>query len=239
MRDICRFFEGQKNKKVLVVFPHPDDESVMAGGLIQRLIWLNFKVTVLSMTEGESGKIHINGKGRSVREIRSQEFAKAMSVLGVSDWILWQFGDGRLRKTHDWKKQLAKFLKQMNFGTVVSYDLSGVSGHPDHISLSRELLLLARQNKFVYLWVSFWGRMKEVVVSRRVEKYLVAPEMVIELSLVESWRKWRAAFSHKSQSLKGFLKYPWWILFLFARREWYSVAVKSKKYSFRYPEFKI
>lgn len=239
MNKIDNYLAEFKNKKVLVVFPHPDDESVMAGGLIQRLIAFGFSVTVLSLTEGERGKIHINGKGRSVREIRSNEFAKAMAVLRVTDWVLWNFEDGKLRHKQDWKKRLKKFTKQMGFGLVISYDLSGVSGHPDHISLSRELLALARQNKFALLWVSFLGHMREVVVNKGVEKYLIEPELELRLSILESWRKWRAAFSHRSQALQGFLHYPWWVLVLVARREWYSLAVKSKRYEFVYPDFKI
>ncbi len=239
MKSIDNFLVSLKNKKVLVVFPHPDDESVMAGGLIQRLISLGFKVTVLSITEGGGGKIHINGRGRSVREIRSAEFAKAMAVLKVSDWVMWNFEDGRMRQKQDWKKRLRNFVKQMGFGLVVSYDLSGVSGHPDHISLSRDLLSLSRQNKFALLWVSFLGHMKEVVVNKKVQDYLVQPEYELNLTLIESWRKWRASFSHKSQALQGFLRYPWWVLVFVARREWYVVADKKKKYPFRYIEFKI
>ncbi len=239
MKNIDNFLSEQKNKKVLVVFPHPDDESVMAGGLIQRLVISGFKVTVLSLTEGESGKIHINGKGRSVREIRSGEFAKAMAVLKVSDWVMWSFEDGKLRHKQDWKKRLRSFVKQMGFGLIISYDLSGVSGHPDHVSLSRELLSLSRQNKFALLWVSFVEHMKEVVVNIRVEQYVCKPEFELRMTIRESWRKWRAAFSHKSQALQGFLRYPWWILVFVARREWYSLAIKNKKYKFIYPEFKI
>lgn len=239
MKNIEDFLVSIKNKKVLVVFPHPDDESVMAGGLVQRLQSLGFRVTVLSLTEGESGKIHINGRGRSIREIRSAEFARAMAVLKVSDWVMWNFSDGKLKNKQDWRKRLSVFIKQMNFGLVVSYDLSGVSGHPDHISLSRELLSLSRQNKFGLLWVSFLGRMREIVVNKKVESYLLEPEMSLSLTLIESWRKWRAAYSHRSQALRNFLRFPWWVLFLVARREWYVLAKKNKRYPYKYPEFKI
>jgi len=239
MNNIDIYLDSFKNKKALVIFPHPDDESVMAGGLIQRLINKGFLVTVLSLTEGESGKIHINGRGRSVREIRSAEFAKAMAILRVTDWVMWNFEDGKMRVKQDWRKRLRSFIKQMNFGLVVSYDLSGVSGHPDHISLSSELLGLSKQNKFALLWVSFLGHMREVVVSKKVQVYLVEPEYELNLSFTESFRKWRASFSHKSQALQGFLRYPWWILVFVARREWYAIVIKSKRYKFIYPEFKI
>lgn len=239
MKNIEFFLNSFKNKRALVVFPHPDDESVMSGGLIQRMQILGMSVTVLSLTEGESGKIHVNGRGRSLREIRSGEFAKAMGILNVSDWVMWSFDDGKLRKKQDWRKRLKSFIKENNYGLVVSYDLSGVSGHPDHISLSRELLILSRENKFQLLWVSFFGHMKNVVVNPKVEKYLQEPEYELNLSLGESFRKWHAAYSHRSQALQGFLRYPWWILVFVARREWYTLLVKKLRYQYRHIEFEV
>jgi LmbE family N-acetylglucosaminyl deacetylase len=237
MKNIEFFLKSFKNKKVLVVFPHPDDESVMTGGLVQRMQSMGMAVTVLSLTEGENGKIHVNGRGRSLREIRTGEFAKAMGILKVSDWVMWSFDDGKLRIKQGWRKRLRLFINQNNYDLVVSYDLSGVSGHPDHISLSRELLSLLREYKFQLLWVSFLGHMKNLVVNPKVEKYLQEPEFELNLSLRESFRKWQAVFSHRSQALQGFLHYPWWILIFVSRCEWYTLVVKKSKYRYRHITF--
>lgn len=224
---------------MLVVFPHPDDESVMAGGLIQKAMEMGFAVTVLTLTEGSRGKIHINGKGRSVSEIRRGEMAKAMSILGVSDWIMWKFDDGKLKRTSRWIERLLAFLESTNPGVIVTYDLSGVSGHPDHIALSREILRYARRYGVDLLWPSFEGQMKERVVSSKVEKYFVQPELEFEMGIKDSFNKWRASFAHKSQGLKGFVGKPWWWLVFAARKEWYSIFNPKKKYKYRYIGFKI
>ncbi len=240
MKKIDEYLIGQTNKKMLVVFPHPDDESVMAGGLIMRAISLGFEVTVLTITEGNRGKIHVSGKGRSVAEIRREEMAQAMSLLGVSDWVMWKFDDGKLKIRNVWKKRLRKFILATNPGVIVSYDLSGVTGHPDHISLAREVLKIVRGNPQIkLLWSTFEAEWRGKIVNMAVEKYLTRAEYLMEMGLRESFKKWRGAFSHKSQGLKGFMRQPWWRLSFLARTEWYSEAKMNKKYQFRYIPFRI
>lgn len=240
VKNIEEFLKSQKNKSLLVVFPHPDDESVMAGGLILVALRLGFKVTVLILTEGIRGKIHINGKGRSVNEIRREEMAKAMSKLGVADWIMWNFEDGKLKKTSNWKVRLRKILDETKPSLVVSYDLSGVTAHPDHIALSLEILRIYKTTAFFeLLWVSFAERIKDLMVSEIVSKYLEAPQYELNLSFVVAVKKWRASFYHASQRLISYLKQPWWLLAVSRRTEWYSKAKRDKKYKYRFVSFKI
>ena len=68
-------------KRVLVVSPHPDDETLGAGGTIRRLADEGHDVTVAVMTgRGPDGHPLFNDEGfASVRA----EFASAMKVLGV------------------------------------------------------------------------------------------------------------------------------------------------------------
>lgn len=240
MKSIDEVLEKISNKKLLVVFPHPDDESVMAGGLIQRAMKLGFEVTVLILTEGDRGKIFVNGRGRSTVEIRRQEMAEAMSRLGVIDWIMWKFPDGKLRYRHKWRERLGKFIEETKPGVIVSYDLSGVSGHPDHIVVAREIRQLLKKKPEVSLyWVSFEGEMRKRVVNMRVDKYLSQPEYVLDLSFSEAWRKWRSVFTHKSQNLKGFLGSPWCVLAIKARKEWYTEPGNRKRYRYGFIKFKV
>ncbi len=240
MKSIDSFLKRITNKKLLVVFPHPDDESVMAGGIIQRAMKLGFEVTVLTLTEGDRGKIFVNGKGRSSSEIRRQEMALAMSRLGVADWVMWKFDDGRLRGTYKWRDRLSTFINDTVPGVVISYDLSGVSGHPDHIVTALEVRKATRKmNDTKLVWVSFAGKMKDVVVENNVVKYLQSPSHLLELSLIESITKWRTAFTHRSQNLRTFVRYPWWYLSFFARQEWYFVPANEVIYKYKHVKFDI
>jgi len=239
MKSIESILSKVPNKKLLVVFPHPDDESVMAGGLILRALSMGWQVSVLTLTEGGRGKIYIHGKGRSAQEIRRAEMARAMARLGVVDWVMWSFDDGKLRREKGWRVRLKKFMEITDPGLVVSYDLSGVTGHPDHVALALEILRMARKRRLKLLWPSFSGKEKKMMVERRVEKFLQEPEYELSLGLSESWRKWRAAFAHVSQNLAGFVGMPWWIVFLGARCEWYAEMKQGKKYRYRYVKFRI
>lgn len=233
-------FSKSKNKRLLVVYPHPDDEVVMAGGLIIKAIEAGFWVTVLTLTEGDKGKIFIHGRGRSLAEIRASEQAEAMSRLGVADWIMWKFPDGKLRRQNGWRKRLREFVTETDPGLVVTYDLSGVSGHPDHISLSVELLRIVRQLQEVsLLWTSFKGESVRRLVSRRVRRYLQRPHLELSLTYGQSWIKWTAVFSHKSQNLRSFLKRSKWWLVWQSKTEWYSLPDLSKKHRYRYISFNI
>lgn len=240
MKSIEEYLGEIKNKRLLVVFPHPDDDVVMAGGLILKALDMGFWVTVLILTEGDKGKIYVHGRGRSLAEIRRQEEASAMSVLGVADYIMWKFDDGRLRYRSEWKDRLRGFINDTEPGVVVTYDLSGVSGHPDHISVSLEILRMFKELKsFKLLWSSFKGEMREKLTDVRVNKYLQSPDLVLDLGLVKSVRKWSSVFVHKSQNLKEFLKFSKWVLVFKAKTEWYSEAKVDKKYKYKFVKFKI
>ena len=165
--------------------------------------------------------------------------AAAMSRLGVADWVMWQFADGRLRQTSKWKERLAEFVRITDPGLMVSYDLSGVSGHPDHISLGLEMLRIARKTDTPLLWPSFVGWEREKMVDSRVDKYLNMPNLESELSLRESVRKWMAVFSHRSQKLSGFLGVVGWLAMFLMRKERFAKMEKSKIYRYRYVKFKL
>lgn len=240
MRSIEVFLKNVSNKKLLVVYPHPDDESVMAGGLMLKAMRLGYEVTVLTLTEGGRGKIYVSGKGRSLSEIRREEMAHAMSTLGVADWVMWKFDDGRLKKTIKWRERLADFINATRPGVVVTYDPSGTTGHPDHIAQSIEVLRIYKKTKnFKLIWTSFAGATVNKMVNKKVVRYLQNPVYYLDLSPSEGVKKWRAVFKHKSQNLGSYVGRPWWKLVLTMKREWYSEASSQRKYKYRFVPFKI
>ena len=85
-------FPFSKSDKLLIVAPHPDDESLGAGGLLQRAFASQVLVQILFGTEGENNpwaqrflerKWNIGSDGW-VRwgERRQQEALNAISILG-------------------------------------------------------------------------------------------------------------------------------------------------------------
>jgi LmbE family N-acetylglucosaminyl deacetylase len=97
-----------RETRLMVFSPHPDDESLGAGGLMQRVLGLGGKVKVVFLTNGdgfpegvekEDHIIHPSaGDYRKYGEERRQEALKALGTLGVTaeDVVFLGFPDGGL-----------------------------------------------------------------------------------------------------------------------------------------------
>ncbi len=72
-------------RRALIVAPHPDDETIGAGGLILKLRRAGVRVEILVVTDG--GASHRNSpsfpRPRLIRE-RAREVRRAVALLGVS-----------------------------------------------------------------------------------------------------------------------------------------------------------
>jgi LmbE family N-acetylglucosaminyl deacetylase len=79
--------------RTLVIAPHPDDESIAAGGLLQRAIAAGGEVHVIVVTDGDNNpwpirylkkKVHINDADRAEwGALRREESRRALATLGV------------------------------------------------------------------------------------------------------------------------------------------------------------
>jgi len=223
-----------KNKKVLVIFPHPDDETVMTGGLIQKLHSLGSKVTLVCLTSGDQGKIHIHGHGLSLGQIRKGEFTRAVTRLGVTDFEIFNFPDGKLRQTRIWQPVVTEYVR--HFDLVFTYDPSGVTGHPDHIALSLYLIKLLKKSKTQLCFVAPIGLIKDQLLDSRVAQFTTQPDLVVRLSLKQRLRKWTAFISHRSQYTLPTLFLALLVSFL-PQSEGFAFYQPQKKYPSRYIPF--
>ena len=69
---------------LLVVAPHPDDETLCCGGVIQRVVRAGGRVAVVWLTSGDAARISLILEGRSLfpgtavaRELGAQRMAEA------------------------------------------------------------------------------------------------------------------------------------------------------------------
>lgn len=105
--------------KVMVFSPHPDDETLGAGGLMQRVLENNGTVRVVFMTNGDGYKEALTGQRRSVEpssedfieygRTRQEEARLALCQLGLSpeDALFLGFPDGGIDDlwTSYWSRQ--------------------------------------------------------------------------------------------------------------------------------------
>ena len=76
---------------ILVISPHPDDESIGCGGTICTHAAAGDKVELIVLTSGEKG-----GHGSSEDEtiiIREEEAAAAAAILGIANILFFQPND--------------------------------------------------------------------------------------------------------------------------------------------------
>ena len=113
---------------ILVISPHPDDESIGCGGTICKHIEKGDRVDVAFLTSGEKG-----GHGRPEEEtiqLREQEAKTAGKILQLSNIEFWREPDGRFHATENCIERLAEKIK--NYTPSVIYVPHEDEQHPDH-----------------------------------------------------------------------------------------------------------
>lgn len=127
-------------RHVLVIFPHPDDETFATGGTIARYTRHGVPVTVVCGTLGEMGRNM--GKPafatrESLPEIRERELREACRVLGVKELRLLGLRD----KTVEFEDRealadrLLAIIREVQPSLILTY-YPGYAVHPDHDALA-------------------------------------------------------------------------------------------------------
>jgi len=224
-----------------VVFPHPDDESFATGGLLLKAKKLGFETHLLTLTRGGAGRISINPKGKSLKEIRSEELLQSTRILGVDNLILTDFDDGKLKSRNGWCKVVEKCLLKIKPAVVVTYDPSGATGHPDHIKLClkvKEIVSkLDQKSRPVLVWTTFYPQIARHFVPGEVRNYLVDADYELKLTLLEVITKFRAILSHRSQRYENLFAIV--LGMLIVKKEWYHRVELGRQYPYKYIDFKI
>ena len=112
---------------LVVVAPHPDDEVLGAGGLIQSWVALGEAVTVISITDGEAS--HPDRHGLDL--IRRKELRDALRVLTASHVKIERLGipDGKVRDHANRLRLLLEEFATADTTLIAPYEHDG---HPDH-----------------------------------------------------------------------------------------------------------
>jgi len=120
----------QKNQTVVVFSPHPDDETLGAGGYIAKSIYNGASVYIVLVTDGDK---------RHLKDARYSEFQNATSRLGVPsrNLIYLNYQDGKLTTTSpdDLTRDVQKQIDTLKPDFLIysyMYD-----EHPDHAMVGK------------------------------------------------------------------------------------------------------
>jgi LmbE family N-acetylglucosaminyl deacetylase len=132
---------------LLAIFPHPDDETFTAGGIMAAAAEQGMPVTVISATRGEAGESSVPGLDpNQLGALREKELREAMHALGVSDVRLLGYRDSGMEGSEEANHpnafvrvpvatavaRLVPLIRAIRPEVVLTYGADGIYGHPDH-----------------------------------------------------------------------------------------------------------
>lgn len=188
----------QKERHVLVVFPHPDDEAFSSAGLIRLYRNMDVPVTYACLTLGEMGRNLGNPPfttREALPEIRRKELQNACRVMGIEDLRMMGYHDKTV-EFEDPEKLISMvkgFIDELNPSLIITF-LPGFSVHPDHEATARAVVETVRrmpkEERPRILTVGFANNTVEVMGE---------PDVKIDVSSVQE-EKVAALQAHASQT---------------------------------------
>lgn len=116
--------------RVLVLAPHPDDETFGCGGALLLHRRQLDPVRVIFMTSGEAGDWQGGPDQEAFRARREAEATKALACLGVTEWEFWRYPDRRVEADGQFINRLTEAVRAC--GATLVYAPSPLEQHPDH-----------------------------------------------------------------------------------------------------------
>ncbi|WP_409272593.1 bacillithiol biosynthesis deacetylase BshB2 [Neobacillus sp. SCS-31] len=134
----------EKERHVLVVFPHPDDEAFGVSGTIATHTKNGTPVTYACLTLGEMGR-NMGNPPFATREslplIRKGELQEAARVLGIKDLRMLGYRDKTIEFEDEAKlaADISSIIKEVDPSLVITF-YPGYSVHPDHEATGRAVI---------------------------------------------------------------------------------------------------
>jgi N-acetylglucosamine malate deacetylase 1 len=138
-------------RKVLVVAPHPDDETMGCGGTLAQLA-KHADIQVLLVTNGDGA----GGLPAGASDVRKAELAEALKVLGIArPAICFDEPDGHFADSPAFRERLAQLLEAFKPNWVFLPWLE--DSHSDHWHIARaSCAVLVRSGVEKVLYYEIW-----------------------------------------------------------------------------------
>lgn len=132
------FDELSPSDRLMVIAPHPDDETLSTGGLLSDFALVNANYQLLLLT---------NGNRRGKTKIRQSEFFEARVILGLesTNFRIFDFEDGQLLDEEDRLKSSIEHAID-NFSPTIIIAPHLKDGHKDHRVVGKVTLDLFRSS---------------------------------------------------------------------------------------------
>jgi N-acetylglucosamine malate deacetylase 2 len=188
----------EKEKHVLVVFPHPDDEAFGVSGTIATYVGMGTPVTYACLTLGEMGRNMGNpifANRETLPLVRKKELQDAAAALGIADLRMMGLRDKTVEFEEEEKLvgMMTSLLEELNPSLVITF-YPGYSVHPDHEATGRAVVEAVSR-------ISEETRPKLhcVAFSKGHEESIGKPDVVNRITDVLT-KKMAALRAHRSQT---------------------------------------
>jgi N-acetylglucosamine malate deacetylase 2 len=188
----------EKERQVLVIFPHPDDEAFGVSGTISTHVNNGTPVTYACLTLGEMGR-NLGNPPFATREslplIRKKELQKAADVMGIQDLRMMGYRDKTLEFENDEKlsNMVTELIEELNPSLIITF-YPDYSVHPDHEATARAVVRAVRR-----LPKASRPKLHCLAFSKNCEEELGKPDILVDITPVKD-QKIGAMKAHISQT---------------------------------------
>ncbi|CAH0345011.1 bacillithiol biosynthesis deacetylase BshB2 [Bacillus sp. CECT 9360] len=188
----------EKERHVLVIFPHPDDEAFGVSGTIALNIESGTPVTYVCLTLGEMGRNLGNppfATRESLPKIRRKELVDAANTLGIQDLRMLGLRDKTVEFEDDEEltEKMSAFIEELNPSLVITF-YPGYSVHPDHEATARAVVRAVKR-----IEPDARPKLHCVAFANNSLTELGEPDIINDVTAVED-KKIAAIKAHRSQT---------------------------------------
>ena len=128
--------------RLLVVFAHPDDESMGMGGTLAKYAAEGVETYLVCATRGERGWFGVEeqkpGLG-TLGQLRTKELENALKELGMKGLYFLDYIDGEVDQANYAEAigRIVNHIRRIQPQVIVTFPPDGNYGHPDHIAIGQ------------------------------------------------------------------------------------------------------
>lgn len=128
--------------RLLVVFAHPDDESMGMGGTLAKYAAEGVETHLVCATRGERGWFGAEEQNpglRALGQLREKELENAIRELGMNGLYFLDYIDGEVDQVDHTEaiEKIATHIRRVMPQVVVTFPPDGNYGHPDHVAVGQ------------------------------------------------------------------------------------------------------
>jgi len=230
MNDLYEIIKNNKEKKLMAIFPHPDDETYVSGNLLQFAKKHNVRTHLVCLTRGGKGKNSY--KKGNIKEIRTKELKKVADIFKIDTLTICDYDDADLKYSHrKWSKKLKILIEKEKPFMVVTFDCGGMTGHPDHIASSMHVHRIIKNIKEKPLL--FWG-----INKRNNYNCDLDPTHHVNSNIIYILNSIRSLITYKSQ-IQNISYFIFHLNIIIRRKEYYILVDPNSSHKYKYKIFKI